>query len=169
MYDSALTKRDEDESEQQRDDDDGPKQSSNRLAAKKTQSSRRRSIEQATCARRFEQRCQVLNLGRRGSGRSDHDDGGGECGAPAEASIATASTAIVDALPRLLESNRRDVHCAGIDRATRDRYCQPTLRRAWPRECSRPQCAFKMSMFNVSCNSHYFTQLAALFIDTRAE
>jgi len=26
-----------------------------------------------------------------------------------------------------------------------------------------------MSMFNVSCNSHYFTQLAALFIDARAE
>lgn len=70
---------------------------------------------------------------------------------------------------RLIESNRRDAHCAGGDRATRDRYCQPTLRRAWPRECSRPQCAFKMSMFNVSCNSHYFTQLAALFIDTRAE
>ena len=52
---------------------------------------------------------------------------------------------------------------------TLDRYIQPTLRQAWPRECSRPQYAFKISMFNVSCNSHYFTQLAALFIDTRAE
>lgn len=31
---------------------------------------------------------------------------------------------------------------------------QPTLRRAWPRECPRPQYAFKISMFNVSCNSH---------------
>lgn len=81
---------------------------------------------------------------------------------------AAAGTAIAVAAIEA-ESNRRDVHCAGIDRATRDRYCQPTLRRAWPRECSRPQCAFKMSMFNVSCNSHYFTQLAALFIDTRAE
>ena len=52
---------------------------------------------------------------------------------------------------------------------TRDRYVQPTLRQAWPREYPRPQYAFKISMFNVSCNSHYFTQLAALFIDTRAE
>ena len=31
---------------------------------------------------------------------------------------------------------------------------QPTLRQAWPRECPRPQYAFKISMFNVSCNSH---------------
>jgi hypothetical protein len=54
-------------------------------------------------------------------------------------------------------------------KATRDRYFKPTLRQAWPREYPRPQYAFKISMFNVSCNSHYFTQLAALFIDTRAE
>lgn len=52
---------------------------------------------------------------------------------------------------------------------TRDRYFKPTLRQAWPREYPRPQFAFKISMFNVSCNSHYFTQLAALFIDLRAE
>jgi hypothetical protein len=32
-----------------------------------------------------------------------------------------------------------------------------------------PQCAFERSMINVSCNSHYFTQLAAFFIDPRAE
>ena len=32
--------------------------------------------------------------------------------------------------------------------------CQPTLRQAWPRYCPRPQYAFKISMFNVSCNSH---------------
>ena len=31
---------------------------------------------------------------------------------------------------------------------------QPTLRQAWPRVRPRPQYAFKMSMFNVSCNSH---------------
>ena len=31
---------------------------------------------------------------------------------------------------------------------------QPTLGRAWPRENPGPQCAFKISMFNVSCNSH---------------
>ena len=31
---------------------------------------------------------------------------------------------------------------------------QPTLRQAWPQDCPRPQYAFKMSMFNVSCNSH---------------
>ena len=55
------------------------------------------------------------------------------------------------------------------DEHSGDRYVQPTLRQAWPRECPRPQFAFKISMFNVSCNSHYFTQLAALFIDTRAE
>ena len=46
---------------------------------------------------------------------------------------------------------------------------QTTLRRAWTRDCPSPQCAFEMSMFNVSCNSHYFSQLAALFIDARAE
>jgi hypothetical protein len=33
----------------------------------------------------------------------------------------------------------------------------------------RPQGAFEMSMIKVSCNSHYFTQFAALFIDARAE
>lgn len=64
------------------------------------------------------------------------------------------------------------IHCASDKshgKATCDRYVQPTLRQAWPREYPRPQYAFKISMFNVSCNSHYFTQLAALFIDTRAE
>ena len=61
------------------------------------------------------------------------------------------------------------IHCESIVETTLDRYIQPTLRQAWPRECPRPQYAFKISMFNVSCNSHYFTQLAALFIDTRAE
>lgn len=30
----------------------------------------------------------------------------------------------------------------------------PTLRQAWSGECPRPQFAFEMSMFNVSCNSH---------------
>lgn len=30
----------------------------------------------------------------------------------------------------------------------------PTLRQAWSGECPGPQYAFKMSMFNVSCNSH---------------
>ena len=32
-----------------------------------------------------------------------------------------------------------------------------------------PQYAFRKSMFEVFCNSHHFTQLAASFIDTRAE
>ena len=32
-----------------------------------------------------------------------------------------------------------------------------------------PQGAFEVSMINVSCNSHYFSQLAAFFIDARAE
>ncbi|CAL4258627.1 unnamed protein product, partial [Meganyctiphanes norvegica] len=31
------------------------------------------------------------------------------------------------------------------------------------------QCAFNLSMFSVSCNSHYDTQFAAVFIDPRAE
>ena len=30
----------------------------------------------------------------------------------------------------------------------------PTLRRAWSGDGPGPQCAFKVSMFNVSCNSH---------------
>ena len=64
-------------------------------------------------------------------------------------------------------SPRRSI--ARAMKTTLDRYIQPTLRQAWPREYPRPQYAFKISMFNVSCNSHYFTQLAALFIDTRAE
>ena len=45
---------------------------------------------------------------------------------------------------------------------------RPSDRRG-PGNNPRPQYAFEMSMFNVSCNSHYFTQLAALFIDARAE
>jgi hypothetical protein len=82
---------------------------------------------------------------------------GGRGGLPARSQEATTAP-----------DERRDRPVRGRE-ATRDRYVQPTLRQAWPRECPRPQCAFKMSMFNVSCNSHYFTQLAALFIDTRAE
>lgn len=31
---------------------------------------------------------------------------------------------------------------------------KPTLRQARPRQAPGPQCAFKKSMFNVSCNSH---------------
>ena len=44
-----------------------------------------------------------------------------------------------------------------------------TLRRARPRDDPGPQCAFKMPMIDVSCSSHCITQLAALFIDVRAE
>lgn len=69
---------------------------------------------------------------------------------------------------RLHGRAHRDDQCIGTRQPTIDSN-QPTLRQAWPRDYPRPQCAFKMSMFNVSCNSHYFTQLAALFIDTRAE
>lgn len=72
----------------------------------------------------------------------------------------TTETTRVDGVPRRSTARAE---------TTRDRYVQPTLRQAWPREYPRPQYAFKISMFNVSCNSHYFTQLAALFIDTRAE
>jgi hypothetical protein len=31
---------------------------------------------------------------------------------------------------------------------------EPTLRRTWSGECSRPQCAFEVSMIYVFCNSH---------------
>ena len=34
------------------------------------------------------------------------------------------------------------------------RSVKPTLSQTWPQENPRPQCAFKMSMFKVSCNSH---------------
>ena len=60
-------------------------------------------------------------------------------------------------------------HARGEGERARDRHVQTTLRRAWAREYPSPQCAFEMSMFNVPCNSHYFSQLAALFIDARAE
>ena len=53
-------------------------------------------------------------------------------------------------------------------REERDRLFK-TLRRTWPQDCPRPQFAFRMSMLNVSCNSHYFSQIAASFIDARAE
>ena len=33
----------------------------------------------------------------------------------------------------------------------------------------RVQCAFKLSMFSVFCNSHYDTQFASAFIDPKAE
>ena len=33
----------------------------------------------------------------------------------------------------------------------------------------RPQCAFKMPMIGAVCSSHCVSQLAALFIDVRAE
>ncbi|KAI8482707.1 hypothetical protein Bbelb_395870 [Branchiostoma belcheri] len=61
-------------------------------------------------------------------------------------------------------------------RATRRPYgrttrlkVKPTLSQTWPRDGPGPQSAFEESMINVSCNSHYFSQLAAFFIDTRAE
>ena len=44
-----------------------------------------------------------------------------------------------------------------------------TLRRARPRDDPGPQCAFEVPMINVSCSSHCVSQLAALFIDVRAE
>lgn len=47
-------------------------------------------------------------------------------------------------------------------------FSRPSDRRS-PGNIPGPQCAFDMSMFNVPCNSHYFTQLAAFFIDPRAE
>ena len=42
----------------------------------------------------------------------------------------------------------------GTTKCGREGFGLPTLRQAWPREYPRPQYAFKMSMFNVSCNSH---------------
>lgn len=46
---------------------------------------------------------------------------------------------------------------------------RPSDRRGPGKELPGPQCAFEVSMINVSCNSHYFSQLAAFFIDARAE
>ena len=45
---------------------------------------------------------------------------------------------------------------------------RPSARRG-PGTDPGPQSAFEESMINVSCNSHYFSQLAASFIDARAE
>ena len=45
---------------------------------------------------------------------------------------------------------------------------RPSARRS-PGKNPGPQGAFEVSMINVSCNSHYFSQLAAFFIDARAE
>ena len=46
----------------------------------------------------------------------------------------------------------------------------PTLAEGRPRpQGPRAQCAFNLSMFSVSCNSHYDSQLAAVFIDPRTE
>ena len=41
---------------------------------------------------------------------------------------------------------------------------RPSDRRS-PGKNPGPQSAFEVSMINVSCNSHYFSQLAAFFID----
>ena len=54
----------------------------------------------------------------------------------------------------LLLHARCDAQGASLRKCERDRFGLPTLRQAWPREYPRPQYAFKMSMFNVSCNSH---------------
>ncbi|KAI9537809.1 hypothetical protein NQZ68_022471 [Dissostichus eleginoides] len=45
---------------------------------------------------------------------------------------------------------------------------RPSDRRS-PGRNPGPQGAFEVSMINVSCNSHQFSQLAAFFIDARAE
>ena len=40
------------------------------------------------------------------------------------------------------------------DKKSRAIARKPTLRRTWSGECSRPQCAFEVSMIYVFCNSH---------------
>ena len=70
-----------------------------------------------------------------------------------------------------LGGTRRDIRretATPARQAERDWVFQ-TLRRTWPQDYPRPQFAFRISMLNVSCNSHYFSQLAASFIDARAE
>ena len=42
----------------------------------------------------------------------------------------------------------------------------PTLRQTRRRDLPTPQFAFRRSTFNVFCNSHYFSHLAASFIDS---
>ena len=56
---------------------------------------------------------------------------------------------------RNADSPRRAVHVSKAQQKGLLRWLgYPTLRRAWSGECPGPQYAFKMSMFNVSCNSH---------------
>lgn len=53
------------------------------------------------------------------------------------------------------ETRRRQVPCELNAQARAVAIVvKPTLRQAWSREDPGPQCAFKMSMFNESCNSH---------------
>ena len=59
--------------------------------------------------------------------------------------------------------------CLGTEQPARERsFHRPSDRRG-PGSDPGPQCAFEMSMFNVFCNSHYFSHFAAFFIDPRAE
>ena len=67
--------------------------------------------------------------------------------------------------PRGFDNGNREggFLCTGQTRRPSDRHGPDTT------SAPGPQCAFERSMINVSCNSHYFTQLAAFFIDPRAE
>ena len=66
-----------------------------------------------------------------------------------------------------LASAVRRVNVGGLGARTATGGCQrmTTLRRARPPADRRPQCAFKVSMIDVSCSSHYISELAPFFID----
>jgi hypothetical protein len=57
-------------------------------------------------------------------------------------------------MPRSVTFRRRNAAAQRKDLAFIAIVFKPTLRQAWPRDSPRPQYAFKISMFNVSCNSH---------------
>ena len=58
-----------------------------------------------------------------------------------------------------------DAGRTGLFRCIRERLSD----RRSPGRNPGPQDAFEVSMISVSCNSHQFSQLAAFFIDARAE
>ena len=71
------------------------------------------------------------------------------------AEVATSLSGLNLRRRRPLTSNEREClrHPKACERAhTID--SNPTLSQAWSRDDPGPQYAFKMSMFNVSCNSH---------------
>jgi hypothetical protein len=83
---------------------------------------------------------------------------GGTVRGPPERLPDRPDQSVLEATDAWLPSPREEAEKPACDSPRRDPKntiaSYPTLRQAWSGECPRPQCAFKMSMFNVSCNSH---------------